>query len=261
MLRNIVKIALLISVFAAPISSQASTYAVSVADITNFTLTGGTVNGWTFSQDMAINGATVLAGGAMIDAPASCASCGFSNNFIAHNNIGNDYSYGDALISNPSITSGGSAASIAEAYVSGTNTGAAFSSNSMTAFLTVGASGSVSFDFDVLSYLTVLVTTAGDFGTAKMNVGISITPIGGSTAIWSLQPGALNVFAGPGNQTYNVNQHFNGLANLVAGTTYMLNISMSQEVSATSAIPVPAAAWLFGSGLIGLLGVARRRAH
>jgi hypothetical protein len=26
-----------------------------------------------------------------------------------------------------------------------------------------------------------------------------------------------------------------------------------------SAIPVPAAVWLFGSGLIGLVGVARRR--
>lgn len=26
-----------------------------------------------------------------------------------------------------------------------------------------------------------------------------------------------------------------------------------------SAVPVPAAAWLFGSGLVGLIGVARRR--
>ncbi|MBI5042207.1 MAG: VPLPA-CTERM sorting domain-containing protein, partial [Gammaproteobacteria bacterium] len=29
--------------------------------------------------------------------------------------------------------------------------------------------------------------------------------------------------------------------------------------SATSAVPVPAAAWLFASGLLGLVGVARRR--
>ncbi|MCW9024363.1 MAG: VPLPA-CTERM sorting domain-containing protein [Gammaproteobacteria bacterium] len=27
----------------------------------------------------------------------------------------------------------------------------------------------------------------------------------------------------------------------------------------TSAVPVPAAVWLFGSGLLGLVGVARRR--
>jgi hypothetical protein len=30
-------------------------------------------------------------------------------------------------------------------------------------------------------------------------------------------------------------------------------------VNSTSAVPVPAALWLFGSGLIGLAGVARRR--
>ena len=32
-------------------------------------------------------------------------------------------------------------------------------------------------------------------------------------------------------------------------------------VISTSAVPVPAAVWLFGSGLIGLIGVARRKAH
>ena len=37
-----------------------------------------------------------------------------------------------------------------------------------------------------------------------------------------------------------------GANNIIAGT----------EVSA---VPVPAAAWLFGSGLIGLIGVARRK--
>ncbi len=32
------------------------------------------------------------------------------------------------------------------------------------------------------------------------------------------------------------------------------------EVTTVSAVPVPAAVWLFGSGLIGLVGIARRRA-
>lgn len=32
-----------------------------------------------------------------------------------------------------------------------------------------------------------------------------------------------------------------------------------QDLSAVSAVPVPAAIWLFGSGLIGLVGVARRK--
>ena len=32
-----------------------------------------------------------------------------------------------------------------------------------------------------------------------------------------------------------------------------------QLVGSASTVPVPAAVWLFGSGLVGLLGVARRK--
>ena len=35
----------------------------------------------------------------------------------------------------------------------------------------------------------------------------------------------------------------------------------SMTVTAVNAVPVPAAVWLFGSGLLGLIGVARRKAH
>jgi len=37
------------------------------------------------------------------------------------------------------------------------------------------------------------------------------------------------------------------------GTPYLLNLT-----GTISAVPVPAAIWLFGSGLVGLMGVARR---
>ena len=37
------------------------------------------------------------------------------------------------------------------------------------------------------------------------------------------------------------------------------NYSPYLEISSVSAVPVPAAVWLFGSGLLGLVGVARRR--
>ena len=33
----------------------------------------------------------------------------------------------------------------------------------------------------------------------------------------------------------------------------------SSELYATSAVPIPAAGWLFGSGFIGLIGLARRK--
>ena len=38
-----------------------------------------------------------------------------------------------------------------------------------------------------------------------------------------------------------------------------VSMSMVGAVNATTVIPVPAAAWLFGSGLIGLIATARRR--
>ena len=37
------------------------------------------------------------------------------------------------------------------------------------------------------------------------------------------------------------------------------NVSILSDVNIPSAVPVPAAAWLFGSGLLGLVGVARRK--
>jgi len=48
---------------------------------------------------------------------------------------------------------------------------------------------------------------------------------------------------------------FDGFTNTESFTVDTLNIS----VSGVSAVPVPAAAWLFGSGLIGLFGFARKK--
>ena len=51
---------------------------------------------------------------------------------------------------------------------------------------------------------------------------------------------------------------FGARANLAAGS-YKMNILMKNSVF-VSAVPVPAAAWLLGSGLIGLVSIARRKA-
>jgi hypothetical protein len=47
----------------------------------------------------------------------------------------------------------------------------------------------------------------------------------------------------------------------VSGTTYAFGADAVAGVytESVSAVPVPAAAWLFGSGLIGLVGIARRK--
>ena len=60
------------------------------------------------------------------------------------------------------------------------------------------------------------------------------------------------------------------LADLSSDTSYALrtafNYNGANEVTAAATtsvtvVPVPAAAWLFGSGLIGLIGLARRKKH
>lgn len=44
-----------------------------------------------------------------------------------------------------------------------------------------------------------------------------------------------------------------------SGVAFTFDGANTQAVALTSAVPLPAAVWLFGSGLIGLIGVARRR--
>ena len=50
-----------------------------------------------------------------------------------------------------------------------------------------------------------------------------------------------------------------GFENTLASWTYSSQVSSSYSMSIT-AVPVPAAVWLFGSGLIGLVGLARKKA-
>ena len=52
--------------------------------------------------------------------------------------------------------------------------------------------------------------------------------------------------------------------NYIGGTPFdgirgLINIGSGNSLVVTSVVPVPAAVWLFGSGLFGLIGIARRR--
>lgn len=58
---------------------------------------------------------------------------------------------------------------------------------------------------------------------------------------------------------YSVNTA-NGAAALLGGTGLQFGVDGGLAF-APAAVPVPAAVWLFGSGLLGLIGVARRKTH
>jgi len=59
--------------------------------------------------------------------------------------------------------------------------------------------------------------------------------------------------------TLNASEYFYGAGTNVTLLDWNLNDTGLLTYGEISAVPVPAAVWLFGSGLIGLVGVARRR--
>jgi len=82
---------------------------------------------------------------------------------------------------------------------------------------------------------------AGDFDI----MDISFTAVGSGLSALTLSESALWVFADDLGGYYGDQVTFD---------------PASVQVASVSAVPVPAAVWLFGSGLIGLAGVAKRRA-
>ncbi len=80
-------------------------------------------------------------------------------------------------------------------------------------------------------------------GTTETNykTGLPFTPTNGATYTWTLQINKA-AFDEEGNPIF-----------------VYIPVPMNVTLEAQAAVPVPAAAWLFGSGLLGLAGTARRR--
>jgi len=62
------------------------------------------------------------------------------------------------------------------------------------------------------------------------------------------------------NNTGGVNPSSGEVVNVDFGDEYITNLTFDpSQLTITAAVPVPGAMWLFGSGLLGLVGMARRK--
>ena len=127
-----------------------------------------------------------------------------------------------------------------------------------------GAAGySITFTADPGFEVSLSSLDMGNFGPAITVPGLSITD-GGGAVLYSVANIVLPANSDPSiafsfpaavqASTLNLYIDTNGLGGF-SDNVGLDNIQFSQ----VSAVPVPAAAWLFGSGVLGLVGVARCR--
>ncbi len=262
MSRRILGGAALILAMGVATPALASSYAVSFNQISNFNIDfvsgTGSLMPFTFSNSSAATESGGTGDVDLMDADASCLFCSFDNEFFQHSTTGGAFSYGDAQIVDAGVIPGnGEANAIGEAYTL-TGIGYGSGSNSMSATMTVSAGTQVSFGFNADMYMQTLLTAGGQSAYASSSMVVMLeTLAGGSVLNWA--PVALNTqIFGNDSRTVSNGIFTESTGGLAAGT-YRLTIEMAQIANVT-AVPVPAAVWLFGSGLLGLVGVARRRA-
>lgn len=264
-------------------ASWASSYAVSTNSITGFNLNlpgGSTFLSLTFSGDIAVSLGDLTGGDVNIAAQDAAAACvgaycaGFINSFGSHGaSLYPGYAYGDALISNSNVLGGtGAASSIGEATAFDGIAGAAGANTMIASFKLGTLGGSLSFSFLSDLYLNTQLGSGGLF--AKSNSGMHITIWQGVAKVfeWAPNGAAGGIFNGSeisdpfnlnssiaGTMTYDpLADTFSAMTGTLASGTYTMKIRMDNS-AAVSAVPVPAALPLFGSGLLALMALVRRR--
>lgn len=103
-------------------------------------------------------------------------------------------------------------------------------------------------------------------GVAALDIGdVNTILLEGSFADFTYNPGLIKVFQGEGPDVKN--SELLAILGIAPGTPFNFfgfAIESSEGVVTSAdiintAVPVPTAVWLFGSGLIGLVGIARRK--
>ena len=108
-----------------------------------------------------------------------------------------------------------------------------------------------------------LLGNAHDGNTSSIGLSVSEIDDGFNSGTFSLNASSpLLITLTDGAQNNYVWYLFDGKSGALSGTFDASTAFDGQDVSTLSAyavVPVPAAVWLFGSGLIGLVGLARRK--
>jgi hypothetical protein len=121
-----------------------------------------------------------------------------------------------------------------------------------------------SFNNDLAYVNGTGVTLSWSAGNSTTNVwGAGTGDVGGSVNLYGAGPDqsgitlgqSVSLFGITGNGSKGQLQTYDLGDNLTLSASGVLTVS-----SGTPTVPLPAAVWLFGSGLLGLLGVGRRRA-
>lgn len=178
-------------------------------------------------------------------------------------------------------------------FISSVSTAASVSTAVLQSFIQTGSVMNSASSGGNISAIVYDLGTAGD-GIATWDTGVGggvasnflSDPRYFQTVTWSglsVAPGDVFSFAGLDIDVITTLTPFSasGAIPLDGGTASLVNATLSifwdngdfgsvsleqqawtltQNLRIDSVVPVPAAVWLFGSGLVGLLGVARRRA-
>lgn len=113
--------------------------------------------------------------------------------------------------------------------------------------------GTATFDAEYLYSATVANLLSGETGIASSSISAILEGTQNKQNV-------LYYFNNINGNTFG-DEHLTLNFDVVAGQTGTISIAVASNALTAPAVPVPAAAWLMGSALLGLSGIARRRVN
>ena len=134
-----------------------------------------------------------------------------------------------------------------------------FNGSTGTDQLTVAATGDTTAGLDMSGWTLNLNGDVIDMGSGAWDVlNCADSSMGCAGATFAESTADIS-WSGTYGDTYTLFYTATVQSGGYAGTKYFLKLIGTVEQGLVPAVPVPAAVWLFGSGLLGLVGVARRK--